>query len=301
MDLLTLELELALEQLGLRPHRDVLAGRHRERPAEEPGQAREPHDSGRWVRAREPEDQGDVRHEAVTDAEHGRPRTASVNVAMVVLVDGAITSGGADGALAERGWIGGRRMGPRLQSARNAAKHRQIFPTGAAFARGHTPTLSPTYGPPGANQPRPGGCLPVVPSPSGPRHRLGQGLSGSDVDVLDLHPDPGHPPVRHPRVAVGRGGAGALLRRGARAAWPSAWCWSCSSVRMSAGSTPRPSSPFCSCSCPQPCSPRPGVISGQDCGAGCGGRVSAPSTPPVERWWRSAACWWSSGSWPRSW
>ena len=92
VDLLTLEFELALEQLGLSLHRDVLAGGHRERAAEKPGQARQLHHSHGRIRARHAEDQRDVRHEPVTDPEDGGSCAAPLDVAMVVVVDGGVTS-----------------------------------------------------------------------------------------------------------------------------------------------------------------------------------------------------------------
>jgi hypothetical protein len=86
MDLLALTFELTLEQLGLRPHGDVLAGSHREGAAQQPSQAREPHHSSGWVRPREAEDQRDVCHEPVADPEHGGARAATLDVAMVMIV-----------------------------------------------------------------------------------------------------------------------------------------------------------------------------------------------------------------------
>ena len=61
-------------------------GRHRESTAQEARQAREADDSGGRVRSGEAEDQGDVRHEPVADAEHRCSGTAALHVAVMVLV-----------------------------------------------------------------------------------------------------------------------------------------------------------------------------------------------------------------------
>ena len=45
MDLGPLQVQLPLHQLGLGPHRDVLAGGHREGPTEQAGEAGQPDDS----------------------------------------------------------------------------------------------------------------------------------------------------------------------------------------------------------------------------------------------------------------
>ena len=76
-----LERDLALEQLALALHRDVLAGGHAERPREQAGDPGQ-QDEARVARrgAGHAHDQREVAHEAVADPEdHGpqRPRTAT--------------------------------------------------------------------------------------------------------------------------------------------------------------------------------------------------------------------------------
>src|ERR1039458_1574093 len=114
MDLLPLALELALEQFGLSAHRDVLTGSHRERTAEKPCQTREPHDSHWRARPRKSQDQRNVGHKAVTDTEHGGPRAASPDVAVVVLLDRALCpTSGLTPSLQDRGQPSGDTEGTR--------------------------------------------------------------------------------------------------------------------------------------------------------------------------------------------
>ena len=81
--LATLDVELVLEQLLLRRHGDELASGHREGAGDEAGEPGEPDDAGGGAGTGHPEDERDVGEQAVADAEHGRPRSASLDVAMV--------------------------------------------------------------------------------------------------------------------------------------------------------------------------------------------------------------------------
>ena len=91
MYLASLELELPLEELPLRSHRDVLADGHRHGAADEGDEAGESH--GRLavvVPGGHAQDQGGVRDQAVLDAEHGRARRPAADVAVVVLESGRV-------------------------------------------------------------------------------------------------------------------------------------------------------------------------------------------------------------------
>src|SRR5262245_13272485 len=82
LELRPLQRDLALEQLPLRLHRDVLAGAHRERSGEQAGDAREQHEVARALRrAGNAHHEGEIRDEPVGDAEDDgpqRPRSAGV-------------------------------------------------------------------------------------------------------------------------------------------------------------------------------------------------------------------------------
>src|SRR2546427_8786074 len=93
LELGPLEGDLALEQLALAAHRDVLAGGHAEGPREEtgdPGEEHEPRLTRR--RAGHAHDEREVAHEAVADAEDDRPERAGLARAMPAL-GGAATAG----------------------------------------------------------------------------------------------------------------------------------------------------------------------------------------------------------------
>ena len=81
---IALELELALEQLGLHPHRVVLPRRHRDGAGDEPGEAGHAHDAGAGIGAGDAEDEADVRHQAVGHAEHRGAGGTALHVAVVV-------------------------------------------------------------------------------------------------------------------------------------------------------------------------------------------------------------------------
>ena len=88
MQLDALDLELPLEQLGLDLHRVPLARRHRDRSGHETGQPGEAHHARRRVGPGHAEDQPEVRHEPVADAEDGGAGAATLHVAVVVGVRG---------------------------------------------------------------------------------------------------------------------------------------------------------------------------------------------------------------------
>src|SRR5438309_1430324 len=56
---------------------------HREGAGDEAGEPGEPDDAGGGAGTGHPEDERDVGEQAVADAEHGRPRSASLDVAVV--------------------------------------------------------------------------------------------------------------------------------------------------------------------------------------------------------------------------
>jgi hypothetical protein len=65
---------VALQELELRPHRDVLPGGHRTRPGDQPGQPGEEHHVAADVPARHAGHQRQVGDEPVVEAEHQRPQ-----------------------------------------------------------------------------------------------------------------------------------------------------------------------------------------------------------------------------------
>ncbi len=77
--------QLALEQLTLCLHGHVLTCRHRERPRDQAGNPCSPHDRRRRARTGDAEDERDVRHETVADAEDGGPGNSAADAAMVML------------------------------------------------------------------------------------------------------------------------------------------------------------------------------------------------------------------------
>ena len=79
-----LHLELALHQLALGGHGEVLAGRHGEGAGDQPGHPGQAHDRPAGVGAGHAEDQGDVGDQAVADPEDGRPGPATPDVAVLV-------------------------------------------------------------------------------------------------------------------------------------------------------------------------------------------------------------------------
>jgi hypothetical protein len=84
-DLAALDLDLALEELALRPHGDVLAGRHGKGAAEEACQSGEADEAGGGAGAGDPEHEGGVRDETVADAEHCGAGASAADIAVVVL------------------------------------------------------------------------------------------------------------------------------------------------------------------------------------------------------------------------
>ena len=84
-DGLTLDVELPQHELGLRSHRDVLAGRHRKGSGQQPGDTGQPDGPGRGVGTGHAQDEGDVGDQAVAQPEHGGPWSPALEVAMTVL------------------------------------------------------------------------------------------------------------------------------------------------------------------------------------------------------------------------
>ena len=86
LQLVALQRDLVLVQLALRAHRNVFAGRHRERAGRKSGDAGQQHQMRVAARAGDAEDQARVRHQAVVDAEHGGAQVAAAaEVAMTAL------------------------------------------------------------------------------------------------------------------------------------------------------------------------------------------------------------------------
>ena len=78
-----LDLEFALQQLGLRGHRHVFARRHREGTGDQTRKSGEHDDRWQRVRSGDPEDQRDVGEEPVADAEHGCSCRTALEIAVV--------------------------------------------------------------------------------------------------------------------------------------------------------------------------------------------------------------------------
>ena len=83
LELPTLDLELALQELRLRGHRDVLPRRHGKRARDEARQPGEQDDRRDRVRTRNPEDQRDVGEQAVADAEDRRACGPTLKITVV--------------------------------------------------------------------------------------------------------------------------------------------------------------------------------------------------------------------------
>ena len=79
-----LDLELALHELALRRHGEVLARRHGEGARHQPGHADQADDVTSGAGARHTEHQRDVGDQAVAQPEHRRPRSSTPDVAMLV-------------------------------------------------------------------------------------------------------------------------------------------------------------------------------------------------------------------------
>ncbi len=78
-----LDRQFTLDQFGLGLHRHVLTGSHRGSAGEEPGDAGD--DNGVAVAGcRHTQDQRNIRHEPIADAEHGSPGSAALDVAVAV-------------------------------------------------------------------------------------------------------------------------------------------------------------------------------------------------------------------------
>ena len=83
LQLTAFDLQLALQELGLRRHRHVLAGSHRERPRDQARQSGEQDHGGKRIRTGDTEDQRDIGEQAVADAEHRGARGATLEIAVV--------------------------------------------------------------------------------------------------------------------------------------------------------------------------------------------------------------------------
>ncbi len=84
-DGLPLDVEFPQHELGLRSHRDVLTGGHREGSGHQPGDTGQPDGPGRSVCSGHAQDEGDVGNQTVAQTEHGGPRSPALEVAMTVL------------------------------------------------------------------------------------------------------------------------------------------------------------------------------------------------------------------------
>ncbi len=102
--LLALKLDFRLGQLVLRLDRDVLAGRHRERPGDQPGDAGQHDRAVRAAATADPRDQRGVGDDPVHRAEDGRaqPSAADVPVLAQFPVGGGRLPGQQDEPVAER-------------------------------------------------------------------------------------------------------------------------------------------------------------------------------------------------------
>ena len=84
-DGLSLDIELALHQFGLGPHRDVLPGGHGEGPGHQAGDAGQTDRARRGMGTGHSQDEGDVGDQAVTDTEDGGARSAPLHVPVTMV------------------------------------------------------------------------------------------------------------------------------------------------------------------------------------------------------------------------
>jgi hypothetical protein len=84
-DLVVLERELALEQLRLGPHGDVLPRRHRKRTCHQSGHPGQSHYGSAWMGTGETEDERHVGHQPVTYTEHRGARPTGLDTAVMVV------------------------------------------------------------------------------------------------------------------------------------------------------------------------------------------------------------------------
>ena len=83
-DGLSFDVQLPQHQLGLRPHRDVLPGGHRERAGDQTGDAGKTNSADGGVGTGHAEDEGDIGDQAVADAEDGGAGSAPLQVPVTV-------------------------------------------------------------------------------------------------------------------------------------------------------------------------------------------------------------------------
>src|SRR5690349_3715038 len=87
--LVALEADLVFEQLPLRPHRDELAGGHREGAGSEARHAGQHDDRRIRARAGDAENETRIRYEPVVDPENGGPQIAAATESPVPALDAA--------------------------------------------------------------------------------------------------------------------------------------------------------------------------------------------------------------------